>query len=69
MSRRFVVQFSRHFYRRIEDAAIQNDAGNALKATNSARDSYWEIRACATILRTQWLNAPHRFVSWGRLLT
>jgi hypothetical protein len=39
MSRRFGMQFSRHFYRRIGDTAIQNVAENALKATDSVRDS------------------------------
>jgi hypothetical protein len=33
------MQFSRHFYRRIGDTAIQNGAENAPNATDSARES------------------------------
>jgi hypothetical protein len=43
MSRRFGMQFSRRFYRRIGDTAIQNGVKNAPKATDSARDPYWKI--------------------------
>jgi hypothetical protein len=43
MSRRFGMQLSRHFYRRIGNTAIQNGAENAPKAIDSARESKWKI--------------------------
>jgi hypothetical protein len=39
MLRRFGMQFSRHFYRRIEDTVIEKSAESAPIAIDSARDS------------------------------